>query len=41
MYQRDSFHRETWISFSVEPLIRGKTAIFDLMLKPKESWRLV
>ena len=39
MYQRESFHRETWISFSVEPLIRGKTAIFDLMLKPKESWR--
>src|SRR5918999_152255 len=38
-YQRESFHRETWISFSEEPLIRGKTAIFDLLLQPKQSWK--
>jgi glycogen debranching enzyme len=39
MYQRGSFHRETWISFSVQPLIRGKTAIFDMVLQPKEPWK--
>jgi glycogen debranching enzyme len=38
-YQREGFHRETWISFSEEPLIRGKTAIFDILLQPKESWK--
>jgi glycogen debranching enzyme len=37
--QGESFHRETWISFSEEPLIRGKTAIFDIVLQPKESWK--
>jgi glycogen debranching enzyme len=38
-YQRESFHRETWISFSEKPLIRGKTAIFDIVLQPKEVWK--
>jgi glycogen debranching enzyme len=38
-YRRESFHRETWISFSEEPLIRGKTAIFDIVLQPKEVWK--
>ena len=39
VYRRGSFHREAWIAFSGEPVIRGRRAAFDLTLQPKESWR--
>ncbi len=39
VYQREQFHRETWISFSVPPQVSGKTASFDISLEPKNTWR--
>ncbi len=39
VYQRGAFHRETWVSFTGEPEIHGRTAIFQLTLKPKETWK--
>ena len=39
VYQRGTFHRETWIAFSAEPEIRGKTVIFDITLEPKSTWK--
>lgn len=38
VYQRGKVHRETWITFSIEPEIQGKTAIFDVTLEPKGTW---
>ena len=38
-YRRGDFQRETWISFSAEPQIERKTAVFEITLEPKESWR--
>lgn len=38
-YQREEFHRETWINFSVTPKVDGKTASFDITLEPKGTWR--
>jgi glycogen debranching enzyme len=39
VYQREQFHRETWINFSVTPQIDGKTAVFDVNLEPRSTWR--
>ena len=39
VYQREKFHRETWINFSVTPQIDGKTAAFDIVLEPKGTWK--
>ncbi|MBI2854038.1 MAG: amylo-alpha-1,6-glucosidase [Chloroflexi bacterium] len=39
VYRRGDFRRETWIHFSHEPNTRGKTACFDFMLEPKQSWK--
>ncbi len=39
VYQREQFHRETWINFSVTPQINGKTAVFAITLEPKSTWR--
>ena len=38
-YRRGRFRRETWVSFSAEPLIHGKTAVFDITLAPKGTWK--
>jgi glycogen debranching enzyme len=38
-YQREQFHRETWINFSVTPQVAGKKAGFDITLEPKCTWR--
>jgi glycogen debranching enzyme len=39
VYQHSQFHRETWINFSSDPQIVGKTAIFDINLEPKATWK--
>jgi glycogen debranching enzyme len=39
VYQRGGFRRETWIAFSAQPLMRGKTAVFDLVLCSKVPWK--
>lgn len=39
VYHRGQFHRETWINFSEVPIINGKTAIFNVTLPPKGTWR--
>ena len=39
VYQRDHFHRETWVSFSAEVAIRGKKATFQVVLEPKIPWK--
>ncbi|MEN6621708.1 MAG: glycogen debranching N-terminal domain-containing protein [Smithella sp.] len=40
VYQREQFHRETWINFSITPQINNsKTACFDVILEPKSAWR--
>jgi glycogen debranching enzyme len=39
IYQREQFHRETWIKFSVAPQVKGKTASFSVTLEPKGGWR--
>ncbi len=38
-YQRGQFSRETWVKFSVEPQVRGKTSLFDITLPPKGVWK--
>lgn len=39
-YDRGDFHRETWISFSETPVIRNKTAVFEISLIPKGTWKI-
>jgi glycogen debranching enzyme len=39
VYQREQFHRETWISFSTTPEINGKFASFSIILDPKSTWK--
>jgi glycogen debranching enzyme len=39
VYQRDSFRRETWVSFSEKPSMQERTAVFNLTLAPKETWK--
>ena len=39
VYQRDHFHRETWVTFSAEAAIRGKRATFEVVLQPKTPWK--
>ena len=39
VYQRDHFHRETWVNFSTEVAIRGKKATFEVVLQPKIPWK--
>jgi glycogen debranching enzyme len=39
VYRRGDFRRETWIAFSAEPIIRNKTAAFDVVLEPKATWK--
>ncbi|MCL4435221.1 MAG: amylo-alpha-1,6-glucosidase [Thaumarchaeota archaeon] len=38
-YQRGEFTRETWVKFSAEPQVHGKTSIFDVTLPPKGVWK--
>ncbi len=38
-YRRGSFSRETQIVFSSEPIMRGKTAVFQVTLPPKGIWK--
>ena len=38
-YRRGSFKRETWIKFSTEPTIQGKSALFNFTLSPKQEWK--
>lgn len=39
VYEREQFHRETWINFSITPQVNGKTASFDIILEPKSTWK--
>lgn len=39
-YERGQLRRSTLISFSHQPEIKHKTAIFKMTLKPKEQWHL-
>jgi glycogen debranching enzyme len=39
VYQREKFHRETWINFTATPKVQGKTAIFEITLEPKATWK--
>ena len=39
VYHRDQFHRETWINFSRTPQVTGKTALFEINLEPKATWK--
>ena len=39
VYRRGGFRRETWISFSAEPAIHGKSAVFEITLEPKGTWK--
>ncbi|MEE9400216.1 MAG: glycogen debranching N-terminal domain-containing protein, partial [Dehalococcoidales bacterium] len=38
-YDRRDFHRETWITFSETPVIRNKTAVFEVTLIPRGTWK--
>jgi glycogen debranching enzyme len=40
VYQREEFHRETWINFSISPQIVGKSAVFNINLESKQEWRI-
>jgi len=40
VYHRGDYHRETWIRFSKEPLISEKSAIFEIFLEPKGTWKI-
>lgn len=39
VYKRDEFHRETWVKFSAEPVVKEKMAIFHIRLSPKGCWK--
>ena len=39
VYRRGDFRRETWITFSAQPEIDEKSAIFAVELQPKVSWK--
>ena len=40
VYDREKYHRETWIKFSAVPTaVSGKTAVFDIVLEPKSTWK--
>ncbi|MEE8471684.1 MAG: glycogen debranching N-terminal domain-containing protein [Dehalococcoidia bacterium] len=39
VYRRRAFHRETWVAFSAEPKVEGKTAVFEVVLEPKTVWK--
>ena len=38
-YRYKKFQRETWVLFTAPARVDGKTALFDLSLQPKETWR--
>ena len=38
-YRFKKFQRETWVLFTAPAQVEGKTALFDLSLQPKDTWR--
>lgn len=39
VYRRKEFRREVWISFNVEPVVKGGRIRFQLTLAPKTVWK--
>lgn len=39
VYKLDDFRRETWVRFTLEPVLKGSTAVFRFELEPKQVWK--